>query len=567
MVNLNGLLLALWNAWWLLLTAGGMAGLVAYHTVRQTPPTYVAMTTLLVGDVLRSPKPGDSEFSVTQSIATGYAQLMQRQPILESTIRKLGLPFGWEELRRRIVVIHPIGSLTIEIRVMDTAPERARDIAAALADQLVASSPTVARRQELEQRRQFIREEMNDLQLKIQQARDEVDRKRAALPQETNARAVLDRQDEIRTAEQKIDGWRTSYNALLASLDGHGDPNSLTIIEPAAIPTQPSSPRSVWYVVLAILGGLLVAGSGVIMIELLNDRIRSQDDLQRALREGAEGLVAYIPQLRSGRGPLVVVSEPESAVADAYRLLAAQLRFGVLGTGPHLVMVTSATNGEGKSTTAANLGAALALGGTNVLLVDLDLRKPSLHAMFNLPNRGGAAAMLRDHDSTIERYALATMLPNLRLLPAGTVIGNPSELLSRSSEALLLAAWATAEIVIIDSPPLLAVPDATVLTGSVPDTICVARFERTSGRDLRAAVEILDGLPTRLRGIVLNAVPWKKGKLTGYRYFEPRKMVGAWQPFARRSRAEALAGSSASTVTAARSVGSARPTPGATRDL
>ena len=152
MVNLNGPILALWRAWWLILTVSGVAGLMAYHAVRQTPSTYVSTTTLLVGDVLRSPKPGDGEFSVAQNLANGYAQLAQRQPILEGTVKALGLPFGWEELRRRAVVVHPAGSLTIEIRVMDTIPTRARDIAANIAQQLVTSSPTTVRREELEQR-------------------------------------------------------------------------------------------------------------------------------------------------------------------------------------------------------------------------------------------------------------------------------------------------------------------------------------------------------------------------------------------------------------------------------
>jgi capsular exopolysaccharide synthesis family protein len=253
------------------------------------------------------------------------------------------------------------------------------------------------------------------------------------------------------------------------------------------------------------------------------------------------------------------MGEPESLAGDAYRLLAAQLRFGVLGAGPHLIMITSATNGEGKSTTAANLAAALALGGTKTLLIDLDLRKPSLHGMFNLPNRGGVAAMLRDGDFAIERYSLQTTLPNLRLLPAGTVIGNPAEVLSRSAEALLLSAWATADIVIVDGPPLLAVPDAAVLTGFVPDTLCVARFQRTSGRDLRAAVDILSGLPTRIRGIVLNAVPSEQASLTGYQYETSRKKLGGWRSVLRAGKVAALA---SATVTAA---SPKKPTPAVKR--
>src|SRR6185369_3451180 len=104
-VNLNNALLALVRYWWLLLTASGMAGLMTYHAVRQTPPVYVSTTTLMVGDVLRSPKPGEDEFSVVQNLANGYAQIVTRQPVLEATVKALNLPYVWEILRQRIVVV------------------------------------------------------------------------------------------------------------------------------------------------------------------------------------------------------------------------------------------------------------------------------------------------------------------------------------------------------------------------------------------------------------------------------------------------------------------------------
>jgi capsular exopolysaccharide synthesis family protein len=556
MVSLNRLVLALYNAWWIVVAATGLAGLMAYHSARQTPPTYVATTTLLVGDVLRSPKPGDGEFSVAQNLANGYAQLAQRQPILEATVKALNLPFNWEELRRRVVVVHPNGALTIEVRVMDTQPTRSRDIAANIAQQLVTSSPTTMRREEADQRRQYMRDEMADLQTRIQQAREDIDKKRAALAQETNARAVLDRQEEIKAAEQKLDGWRASYNTLLAAMEGRGDPNSLTIIEPAVVPTSPTTPKGAWYVLLAALGGFLIALLGIVAVEYFNDLIRSREDLRKALRENAEGLIAYIPRQRNPNKALSVIGESDSLAGDAFRLLAAQLRFAVLGAGPHLLMVTSARKGEGKSTTAANLAAALALGGTKTLLIDLDLRKPGLHSLFNVPNRGGAATMLLSRDFTIDRFAVPTTLPNLRLIPAGTVIGNPPELLSRSGEALLLSAWASAEVVIVDGPPLLAVPDVAVLAGYVPDMLCVTRFERTSGRDLRAAVDVLQGLPARLRAIILNAVPSEQASLSGYRFEEPGRALGGWSSFGRGAGRIAAAASGMK-----RAVPTARPLP------
>jgi non-specific protein-tyrosine kinase len=537
MVNLNTTMSALLRFWWLLLTAAGMSGLLTYHALRQTPPTYVATTTLMVGDVLRSPKPGDGEFSVAQNLANGYAQVAQRQPILEGTVRALGLSMSWEELRPRIVVVHPNGALTIEIRVMDTNPVRARDIAATMADQLVAASPTVTRRQEQEQRRQFVRDELASLQAKIEQGRADLAKKQAALAQESTARGVLDRQDEIKAIELNLTTWRASYNDMLASLEGRADPNSLTVIEPAAVPTSPTGPRAAWYVILAALGGVLVVGTGIAGVELLNRSVRSGEDIRGALKTESESLLAYSPQLSSSRHGVAVLAEPESLAAESYRLLAAQLRFGVMGIGPHMLLVTSATNGEGKSTTAANLAAALALGGSKVILIDLDLRKPVQHRMFDLPNMAGASAMMRDGDLMhIDRFLVHTPLPRLRLMTAGTPLGNPTEMLSRSAEALLLAAWAEADFVIVDGPPLLAVADAAVLMGFVPDTLFVTRYDHTADKDLRAALDLLRGLPTRLRAVVLNSVPWEHLNLYGYQFptrsrnpFRGLRSFGSWR--------------------------------------
>lgn len=552
-VNLNNALLALVRWWWLLLTASGMAGLMTYHAVRQTPPVYVSATTLMVGDVLRSPKPGEDEFSVVQNLANGYAQIVTRQPVLEATVKALNLPYVWEILRQRIVVVHPTGSLTIEIRAMDGDPILARDIAATIADQVIMASPTRDRKQEVDRRRQFIKDELSDLQSKIEGGRADLNKKQAALGQETNARGVLDRQDEIKAIELNLTKWRTSYSELLASLEGKGDPNSLTILEPAMVPTTPAGPRGTWYVLLSAVGGFGVVAIGIVALELLSGKVRSKNDLPVAVVEEPDGIVAYLPVIGKHEGPIAVVADPTSRAADAYRLLAAQLRFGEGDEGNSVLMVTSATNREGKSTTAANLAAALALGGSSVLLIDLDLRKPTLHTLFEVPNQTGAAEMLRFHDYNPEHHAVKTKVPRLWLLPAGVPTDNPTELLSKSARPLILSAWSTADFVIIDGPPLLAAADASVLTGFVPDTLFVTRFDHSNSKEVRAALSMLSRQRTNLRGVVMNGVPDAQTSLTGYRYVADSPAPSRWPGF-RRGRGATASRTLALPATAAASV-------------
>lgn len=532
-INVNGALRTLVSWWWLLLLASGMAGLMTYHTIRQTPPTYVSTTTLMVGDVLRSPKPGEDQFSVIQNLAAGYAQIAQRQPILEATVRTLNLPYSWDVLRQRIVVVHPAGSLTVEIRAMDTDPVTARDIAATIADQVVASSPTRDRKQEVDQRRQFIRDELSDLQAKIEAGRAELAKKQAALSQETNARGVLDRQDEIKALELNLTTWRSSYSDLLTSLEGRGDPNTVTILEAAVVPSAPTSPRGTWFVMIAMLGGFLIVAAGIVAFEIFSGKVKTRKDLEHALDDDPDDVVFCVPDAGKMAGQIAVLADPTSLVADSYRLLAARLRFGEPESGSHVLLVTSAGNREGKSTTAANLAAALALGGSSVLLIDLDLRKPSLHTLLEVPNQGGVSEMLRFRDYTTGDHVVQTRIPRLWLLPAGKVSGNPTELISRSARPLILSAWSTVDYVIIDGPPLLAAADVTVLTGFVPETLFVARFDQSNGRDVRAALDLLGQQPTRLRGVVLNAVPNGQVGLKGYRYGEQTPATAtSWSRFA-----------------------------------
>jgi len=387
---------------------------------------------------------------------------------------------------------------------------------------------------EVDRRRQFIKDELADLQAKIEGARGDLVKKQTALSQETNARGVLDRQDEIKAIELNLTKWRTSYSELLASLEGKGDPNTLTILEPALVPTTPAGPRGTWYVLLSAIGGFGVVALGIVALELLGGKVRTRSDLPVALVEEPGGIVAYIPTIGKLEGPIAVVADPTSRAADSYRLLAAQLRFGQADDdGSTVLLVTSAANREGKSTTAANLAAALALGGSSVLLIDLDLRKPTLHTLFDVPNTGGAADMLRYRDYSPEHHVVKTKVPRLWLLPAGVPSDNPTELLSKSARPLILSAWSTADFVIIDGPPLLAAADTSVLSGFVPDTLFVTRFDQSSAKDVRAALELLRRQRTSLRGVVMNGVPDTQTGLTGYRYTADAPAPSRWPNFGR----------------------------------
>jgi capsular polysaccharide biosynthesis protein len=169
----------------LLVVATGLGALMSFQALRAEPARYVSSTTLLVGDPVRRLRPGQADFGTAASLAETYAQLARGQVILESTIKALGLPLGWEELRRNVLVVFRSGQLTFEIRVAAGDPRAATLIATTIASQLIGLSPTSPNQRDQVNRTRFVNEELNVLQTKIDETKDELEKKRGALAKES----------------------------------------------------------------------------------------------------------------------------------------------------------------------------------------------------------------------------------------------------------------------------------------------------------------------------------------------------------------------------------------------
>jgi protein-tyrosine kinase len=214
---------------------------------------------------------------------------------------------------------------------------------------------------------------------------------------------------------------------------------------------------------------------------------------------------------------LITVANPRSPISEAYRTLRTNLEFSSLDKVIRSMVVTSAAQEEGKSTTLANLAVTIAQAGKKVILVDCDLRRPALNQIFNARGAPGFTDMMRD-DALIGKPPLQdTSVANLRLLASGTIPPNPSELLaSRRMGEVIAALQQLADVVLFDAPPIVAVTDAAVLASKVDAVLLVVSAGKTKRDHAKKAKALLDKVNAHLIGTVLNNV---KGEASLYQYY------------------------------------------------
>ncbi|GJF14873.1 chromosome partitioning protein [Mycolicibacterium cyprinidarum] len=285
----------------------------------------------------------------------------------------------------------------------------------------------------------------------------------------------------------------------------------------ASIPLHPVVPKTARNIGIGFVLGV-AAGFGIAVLrDLLDNTVKDRETIEQIT--GA-GIVGSIP-LDKGRRqqPAISFDTDNSSIAEAFRKIRTNLQFLSVDNPPRIIVVTSSMPSEGKSTTAINIALALAEAEHNVVLVDGDMRRPTLHKYLDLVGPVGFSTVLSGGASLTDALQ-KTRFPGLTVLTSGAVPPNPSELLgSQSARKLLIELRAQFDYVIVDSTPLLAVTDAAILGAGADGVLVMARFGQTKREQLTHAVEHLANVGAPLLGAVFTLTPTRGNTSYSYGYY------------------------------------------------
>ncbi|HWZ45687.1 MAG TPA: polysaccharide biosynthesis tyrosine autokinase [Candidatus Saccharimonadales bacterium] len=339
---------------------------------------------------------------------------------------------------------------------------------------------------------------------------------------------------------------RQLYEGLLqklkeASISAGLNSNNIRVVDSARVPINPTQPNIPRNLKMSLLLGLVTGIGLAFLLENLDTTVRTSEQaeiiaavpslalipLQSHLRgkvKPSHSLLAFAAQNGNQHEPvaLVAYAHPGSQLAESYRTLRTSILLSSLGAPPKTILVTSPLPGEGKTTTSINSAMVLAQQGRRVLLVEADLRRPCMRHLLEIEAVGGLSNLLTGGDVP-GQFIVPSMQPSLFVLPAGPKPPHPAELLGSALMKQLLHQWSQEyDHVIIDTPPLLSVTDATFLSAAVNAVLLVVRTGVTSKAALRRAKDLLFQVNAKLMGVVINAVDLKSHDYY-YHYYSSAK--------------------------------------------
>jgi len=360
--------------------------------------------------------------------------------------------------------------------------------------------------------------------------------------QKQEANKLNERAVDYNILKRDYETNRKLYEDLLeklkqASVSAGLKSTNIRIVDAARVPTSPTSPNIPRNIELSLLLGTLGGIGLAFVLEALDTTVRTPEQVEVVSALPSLGIIPLSVPIRvngvrpflTGRQTsfgmeLITHKRPQSQIAESFRSLRTSILLsGSFESRPKVLLITSALPKEGKSSTSVNLAIVLAQKGSRVLLVDGDMRRPTLHRVLGVPRDVGLSSLL-DGTAVEEKATLpAPNFPNLFVVPAGPSPSNPVELLDSDLLRKLIKQWRSQyDYVIIDSPPTLSVTDAVVISPEVDAVVMVVRSGETTKHAVRRTRDTLYQVNARIIGIVMNAVDLRSPDLYYYYYYSKR---------------------------------------------
>ena len=326
---------------------------------------------------------------------------------------------------------------------------------------------------------------------------------------------VLTTQDhsiDMNLLKREVDTNRQLYDSLLQrfkelGVSGSVVSNNISVVDAAEPSLFPYKPNLLANLLVGMVAGILLGAAIVVALEVMDDSIKYPDEVERVLGLPLMGIIPKLTRKRMGSKPVAmeVHDDPRSTLAEAYRSVRTALQFSTAEGAPKRLVVTSTTRNEGKSTTSLALAINFAQMGQRVLLIDADMRNPTVHKLLGIPNDFGLSNLLSS-DNRGDKMITPTVVPNLAVLTAGPIPPNPVDLLTGPKLLLLLNITSALGIdyVIVDAPPMLGLADAVVLGNQLQNVLYVVQASTTRKAQIKNALRRLRQGGLVPRGVVLT---------------------------------------------------------------
>jgi non-specific protein-tyrosine kinase len=496
---------ALLKRWlWLVLAVSLLTALAAYFLTARQTPYYRSVTTVLVNTANGDDADYATVIQEDKAIMT-YINMMETNPVLAQVQDALDLDMSLGQLKQAIAISTVTDTELIRVTVETTDPQDS----AAIANTLVT----------------IFADEIQDIQMdRFSESKASLETQIGTIEEQIEVaeeqNTAIMTPEERQSHDTKLTQYRTIYANLILSYEQLrlSEAQTLSTLVPveAALPNpSPVRPQPFQTALLAGVVGLLASGGIIFLIDYLDDTIRSPEDVQRKFHLPVLGI---IHQFRNEDEKLIAVDKPRSPIAESYRTLRTNVNFSSIDHDLGKLLVSSPEPGEGKTTTVCNLAIVMAQNNKRVIVLDCDLRNPKIHKFFEVSNRLGLSDLLSDTNITLEDVLQPLDIPGLKVITTGGLPPNPAELLgSNKMRNLLEELSKIADVILVDSPPTLAVTDAAVLAPLMDGVLIVAYPGRTHEGALARALSQMAKTQARVLGMVLNNVG-AKGNTYGYSY-------------------------------------------------